>query len=274
MFSATAVHQTGCALGAKLIAGVPQFLRHNGFKVTFYQSVVLFRVVHALVVQEIFRVRPVVGNVAFIGGFAQYTRHLAGCPCAASAAVLASLCHQGVSDALFSRSCRIQFVDSAHRRRLFLVDNVALTDSVIAEDIAVSVQNPFFAADFLPRFHALTGFAALVLRNACHNCQANLAVAVHGPDAVIDKIDLHAVLLQLAGCVQGIYRVAGKAGQFAGHDQVKPALFCVLQHLHKRGALFHLRAGDALIDVTGHDVPVRIILRQLDVPIHLVAQRG
>ena len=81
-------------------------------------------------------------------------------------------------------------------------------------------------------------------------------------------------MLQLAGGVQGIYRVAGKAGQFTGHNQVKPPLLCVFQHLHKRGALFHLRAGDALINVAGHDVPVRIILRQLDVPIHLVAQRG
>ena len=59
------------------------------------------------------------------------------------------------------------------------------------------------------------------------------SITVHCPDAIIYKIDFHAVLLQFSRSIQRIHRVTRKPRQFTGDNQVKAVFLCVLYHPHK-----------------------------------------
>ena len=68
--------------------------------------------------------------------------------------------------------------------------------------------------------HVFGNIAAFFLRNAGHDGQQHLALAVQRVDVLFFKIDLHAVLLQLADGGQCVHSISGKAGDAFGDDQV------------------------------------------------------
>ena len=80
--------------------------------------------------------------------------------------------------------------------------------------------------------------AALLLRQRGHDGDQQFALAVQGVDIFLFKIDLHALLLQLADGHQAVYGVPGKPADGFRHDEVDFPIERIPYHLVETLALF------------------------------------
>ena len=125
-----------------------------------------------------------------------------------------------LADFCLSQPLQVEVKNHAHRFRLFLVDNISSVHAVVADDITRAIQYAVVAADFLSGTDTFGDFTAFLLSEGRHNRQTQFAVAIHRPDVIFDEVDLYAVVLEFSRHDEGIHRIAGKAADFAGDDQV------------------------------------------------------
>ena len=173
--------------------------------------------------QVVVTARFVVALVAHIGGVAQDSADFGHAPAHITVAVLSPTNAEFIADFLFTVAVQIQIKNHADGFGLVFVDNVGVSHTVVADDIAVAVEDAVVPADFLTCTDALGNFAAFFLGQGRHDGKAEFAVAVHRPDVILDEIDLHAVVFQFAGHYQRVHGVAGKAADLAGDDQSPPS---------------------------------------------------
>ena len=107
-----------------------------------------------------------------------------------------------------------------------------------------------------PPGHVFGNIPAFLLRDAGHDGQQHLALAVQRVDVLFLEIDLYTVFLQLADGGQRIHGVSCKTGNALGNDQVNLACQRVLNHAVKSFALFCTHARNALVRIHIHELPV------------------
>lgn len=117
-----------------------------------------------------------------------------------------------------TKAIQIQSENHADGFGLILVDNVGVAYPVVADDVAAAIEDAVIPDDFPP--DTLRDFAAFFLGQGRHDGQPQFAVAVHRPNIILDKVDLYAVVFQLAGHDQRVHRVAGKLYVFRGNFKV------------------------------------------------------
>ena len=87
------------------------------------------------------------------------------------------------------------------------------------------------------------------------------------------EVNLHTNAAKLSCDGECINGVSGKAAYLAGDNQVEFSVSGVVQHSHKRGTLFCKRSGNAFVNVAPDQLPIRVVLQLVIVPLHLVAER-
>ena len=191
------------------------------------------------------------------------------------AAILAAFCDQGLGYLAQPVAGGVLFKDHPHRLGLFLVDDVGVVGlvQIVAQDVAVAEKHPFLPAHLDAGPHPLAGLAAFLLGHGGHDGEPQLSFVVHRPDAVRGKVDLHPQLAQLPGVEQRVHRVAGEAADLAGDHQIKLAALRIPDHLHEGRTPGGLGAGDALVHILAHHLPVGVLGCQFLIPVHLIVQR-
>lgn len=142
--------------------------------------------------------------------------------------------------------------------------------SGISENVPVSIEDAFFAADPLSCKRAFTDFAAFFLCHSSHNGQPQLTITVKSPNVIIYKIDFNPHSGKLTDADQSIHRVSGEAADLASDDQIKFMLFGILHHLHKSIPLIDLGSGNALVNVAADDIPLGMKTSDIIIPLHLI----
>ena len=110
---------------------------------------------------------------------------------------------------------------------------------------------------------------AFLLGKAGHDRDEQFAFAVKGIDALLLEIALHAVFLELADGHQTVHRVSGKAADRFRDDKVDASGKRVSDHFLKAFSAFGVRAGNTLIGVDLHKLPLRLRLNESSVVVHL-----
>lgn len=143
----------------------------------------------------------------------------------------------------------------ADEHGFLLVDHQMFVHIIIAINAAVAKYAPLLDGLAAAEFHAGGNLAALVLGDAGHDGEPQLAVRIQGVDAVVHKKHAHVPAQKVAGVGERIDGVAGKAADLLGKDQVEAALFAVLDHLQKMLTLADAGAADAFVNIARHKRP-------------------
>ena len=98
-----------------------------------------------------------------------------------------------------SVSCQIPVKDHSDGFSLFGIDDHFLPDLVIAQNVAVSIDNAVFHRGLLSGFDSNRSLAAFILGERRHDRQPQLAVTIKGSDVVIDEKHFNALCFQAAG---------------------------------------------------------------------------
>ena len=155
---------------------------------------------------------------------------------------------------------------------LGLVDDQPSAVLPVAEDPAVAQHHAVFDGLLMAEFHTAGELAQLVLGDAGHDGQPQLAVLVQRVDVVVLEKSPHPGGEQPPGVLDGVQGVAGKAGDLLGEDEVKAPGLPVLNHPVEILPLFGGGGGESLIDVAVHIGPAGIPADQVPVVLDLVAQ--
>ena len=156
--------------------------------------------------------------------------------------------------------------DRAHNPGLGFNDlRRAVRTAAIAHELPIGHRYPAVckALAHAPGY-VLGDVPALLLGDAGHDRQQHLALAVQRVDVLLLEIDLHVMLLQLADGGQGVHRIPGEAGNRLGDDQVDLARQRILNHAVKALAFLRAGAGDALVGVDFHKLPVVAVFPGFD----------
>ena len=114
--------------------------------------------------------------------------------------------------------------------------------------------------------------AQLILGDGGHDGKPQLSVLVQRIDVVILEEDRNPGGQQLAGEGDGIQRIAGKAGDLLGDDQIEGPGLGVLDHAVKILPLAGRDAGEPLVGIAGDIVPGGVLANEILVISHLIAQ--
>ena len=169
-----------------------------------------------------------------------------------------------------------QPVDFPYRFRLsFVDDQVPVLAPVIAEEPA---ERDAHLAVCEPLPHApgtVFGNApALLLRQRGHDGDEQLALGIEGPDVLLLKITLAAVLLQLPYGGKAVDRVPCEPRHALGDDEVDAAGEGVLHHLVKAAAVPCGGCTDPLIRIQSDKLPVLPALYVIRIVIALCGVAG
>ena len=113
--------------------------------------------------QVVVAARFVVALVTHIGGVAQDSADFGYAPAHIAVAVLSSANAEFIADFLFAAAVQIQIENHADGFSLVFVDNVSVAHPVVADDIAVAVEDTVVPADLLSGADAFGNFAAFFL---------------------------------------------------------------------------------------------------------------
>ena len=252
---------------------VPDFFGDNGREVPFLIQISGgIQVQHPVLVQIVVVPGFVVALGAGVGGVFQHPHHAGGAPLHQSHGAFPVAGVQLVSNLQRALPLQVEVENHPHRLGLLLVDLISISNPVVAQNIAVAVQHPFFPTHLLARPHPLRGLAALLLGQGGHQGEAKFAVPVHGPDVVLDEVDFHPDAFQFPGDDQGVHHVPGEPADLTGYNQIKFALPGVVNHPQKGGPFLGLGTGNALVYIPVLNLPVGMIPRLIVVPLHLVFQ--
>ena len=162
-------------------------------------------------------------------------------------------------------------VNAADNLRLFFVDHqVAVRPPVVAQESAEGHRNLAVGKALALTPGAVLGnAAALLLGQRGHDRQHQLALAVEGPDVLLLKVNLDALVLELADGGQAVDGVAGEAGDALGDNQVDLPVERIVYHALEALAPAGVAAGFALVRVYGNKLPVRASLDVVGVIIDL-----
>ena len=140
----------------------------------------------------------------------------------------------------------------------------------ISENVPVSIEDAFFAADPLSCKRAFTDFAAFFLCHSSHNGQPQFTITVKSPNVIIYKIDFNPHGGKLTDTDQSIYRISGEAANLASDNQIEFMLFGIFHHLHKGIPLIDLSSGNTLVNVAVDNIPLRMKSSNIIIPLHLI----
>ena len=166
----------------------------------------------------------------------------------------------------------VQLEQRPNHGRLLLVDDQPPAVLDVAEDAAVAQHHVFLDGLGVAEFDAAGELAQLVLGDAGHDGQAELAVLVEGIDVVVLKEHPHPGAEQLPCVEDGVQGVAGEAGDLLSNNEVKEPRPAVLHHAVEVLPLFCRGGGQSLVNVAGHIFPGGAFADELLVVGYLVAQ--
>ena len=143
---------------------------------------------------------------------------------------------------------------------------------VVAEQVTPEHDALLHAPPLSP-FDALGGAATLLLRDGGEDRQAQLGVTVERAEVVAQKQHAHTQTFELARVVNAVERVARKARDLLGHDQVERAGARTGDHALKGKPFFRARSGQPLVGEDSGEFPVRL-LRDIGAKVALLALEG
>ena len=89
-------------------------------------------------------------------------------------------------------------------------------NTIIAEDIAVSVIDTIIHRGLLTAFHTDGSFTAFILGQGRHDGEPKLTITVEGFDAIIDKVDFYPMFFQHPSVLQGVHGISCETGYLTG----------------------------------------------------------
>jgi len=98
--------------------------------------------------------------------------------------------------------------------------------------------------------------AGLFLCEGTHDGNQQLALGIQRPDVFFLKVDLHTFFLEIAYGGQAVDRVAGKAADRLGDNQIDLTIKGVGDHAFEAHALFGVRACYALVGINTDKFPI------------------
>ena len=125
----------------------------------------------------------------------------------------------------------------AHDGGLRLDDFQTAVHLVIAEQVVLTEQHTVLLRPLEAEARTFGQLAHLVLRDRGHDGQPQFGVFVKGIDVIVLKKYAHSMAEQCAGIADAVQRIASKTADLLGDDQVKPAVFRVLNHFEELLAL-------------------------------------
>ena len=167
----------------------------------------------------------------------------------------------------------VQLEQFPYHRRLFLVDDQSAIFLTIAENTAVAQHHIVLYGLLMAEFYAAAELAQLVLGNGGHDGQPQLRVLIEGVDIVVLEEYAHAVTEKLPRELNGVQRVAGKAGDLLGDDQIEFILRRVIDHAVEVLPVLGGYAGQALVNVAGDERPCGVPADEVLIVLDLIAQR-
>lgn len=145
------------------------------------------------------------------------------------------------------------------------VGTFAVAQELAVRDADLTVGEPFS----LSPGDILGNGAAFLLGKARHDGDEQFPFGVEGHDVFFLEEALTAGLLQLSDGGQAVHGVSRKAAHTLGHNQVDFSGQGIPDHAVEAVPALGVDGADALIGVNLHEVPVRVLLDELGVVIHL-----
>ena len=264
-----------CLISHELLHPFKFFYGDDGFVGTLHLGEFNFTVIlHFLLFQIILHIFLVVSHDTAVEGIFQDMGNDRGMPFLHALRSFISPPFQLVLDFDQATAIQIHIVDKPDRLSLLRVDDHFLAHTVIAQDVAVSVDHAVVHGSLLTAFHTDRSLAAFILGQSSHDGEPKLTITVECFDAVIDEVHLDTMLPQHSGVLQGVYGVSCEPGNLTGDDHIKLVLPGILHHAHKFRALFCGSAGDTLVDILTDQFPFRVVIQNRLVPVDLIFQRG
>ena len=152
-----------------------------------------------------------------------------------------------------------------HHRRVILLWPVIVSEKLFIGQGDLAIGEPLTLAPC----DILRNGPGLLLREARHDGQKQLAFAIKGVDVLFFKVDLDTFLLQLPYRHQTVYGVPGETADGLGHDQVHRTCEGVCDHLVEPVAFAGIEAADALIRINLYEFPIGVARDVLRVVINL-----
>lgn len=195
----------------------------------------------------------------------EYALHHAGPPLFLAGGRWNAISGEGLGNGVAGFSLHEKGVDAADDLGLVLhylretIWPLSVAEELLVGEVDLAVRESFALApgDILRKG------AALLLGQRGHDGNEQFALAVEGPDVFLFKVDLHAMLLQLADGGQAVHRVSGKAAHRLGDDEVYFPGEGIGDHLIETSPALCIRARNALIRIDRDKLPLLIAL---DVP--------
>ena len=125
----------------------------------------------------------------------------------------------------------------------------------------------------MTEFHTGTELSQFILGDGGHDGQAKFGIFIQGVDIVVLEENTHTVTQQLAGILDGIQGITGKAGNFLGNHKIELVLCGILNHPVEILTLFRGDTGKTFVNVAGNKRPVLVSFDQILVVSDLIAQR-
>ena len=256
------LHAEGGAAGQLLLHGLKVPAAHNG---------------RVVVPQPELLLRPVVGDLAvgeIVGGAVFFLEQVAGIFLVAEqpqhhgrgpAALgpegrrhprLGEFPGDGVGPLALLEEGAVHPADHLGLTRLRGEDPV---QQAIAVDGVVAEHHPPAHGLELAPAGALRDLAGFLLRHAGHDGEAKFPVVVQGADVVVEEEYPHTRLLQTAGDLQGVHRVAGKAGYLLGENQIHLARHGLPDQAAELGTAPGAGARQPLVGIDPHTAPGRAL---------------
>ena len=153
---------------------------------------------------------------------------------------------------------------------LFVDDGNAVLATVIAEKLFIRHRYLTVCKTLsLTPGDILGNAPALFLGKAGHDGYQQFALAVKGVDVLFFKEHLHMMLFQLSDGNQAVYRISCKSADRLGDDEVDFACQGICHHFIETLTAFRIRAGNTLIGVNLHELPIVSLFDVLRVVINL-----
>ena len=111
--------------------------------------------------------------------------------------------------------------------------------------------------------------ATLLLGQTGHDGEQQLALAVEGVDVLLLEEALAAGVLELADDGEAVHGVAGEAADGFGDDEVYLSIQGIRHHAVEAVPVLGVQAGDTLVRIDAHELPVGVGLDVLGVVVHL-----
>ena len=159
-----------------------------------------------------------------------------------------------------------------HHGGLLLVDHQPAAVLPITKDPAVAQHHTLLDGLLMTKLHTAGQLAQLILGDAGHDGQPQLAVLIQGVDVVILEKHPYPGGQQSAGILDGIQGISGKTSDLLGNDQIKKSRLSILDHPVEILPILCSGGREPLVNIAFHIGPVDIAANQILIIGYLVPQ--